>query len=268
MSTVQTDLLHHVRTGPRGRPPVLLLHPAGLDLTYWADQLRALRDVHDVIAPDLPGHGGSGLGAARWTFALVSEDLLTLLDGVGAQAAHLVGISVGGMIAQEFALAHPERVASLALIATASEFPDDARAGMRERAQRLRASGMASVVDETIKRWFTPQTVSDRPDLVDRVTKTLGRDDAEAHAQLWEAVATLDTTARLDAIGCPTLILGGEVDPSCPPPAVRLLNRSISDSRLIMLPDTSHMAILERPEFVGAAFERPRPDFPRVRRAR
>ena len=243
--------VNQVRTGPRGRAPVVLLHPAGLDLTYWGGQIEALRDEHDVIAYDLAGHGRSAPSTGAWTFARNVGELLGVLDGAGAARAHLVGISVGGMIAQECTLAHPDRVASLSLIATASEFPADVRARMRDRAPRLRLDGMAAVIDETMQRWFTEETARGRPDLIDRATKTLLGDDAETHAQLWDAVSTLDTTARLPAIACPTLILVGEADPSCPPPAARRMQRQIVGSRLAVLPAASHMVILERPSVVN-----------------
>ena len=244
--------LNVIRTGPRGGAPVVLIHPAGLDLTYWDAQIAALKDGYDVVAFDLPGHGRSPALVEGWTFDLLNRTLLALLAEVGGSQAHLVGISVGGMIAQSFALAHPSRVANLSLIGTASEFPDAVRAGMRERAARLRAGGMAVVVEETMKRWFTPETIRERPDLIDRTTKTLLGDDVETHAQLWEAVSGLDLTARLAETDLPTLILVGDADPSCPPSAARIIQGQMRGSRLAVLLTTSHMAILESPALINA----------------
>ena len=244
--------LNVVRTGPRGGQPTVLIHPAGLDLTYWDAQVAALKGGCDVVAFDLPGHGRSPALGEGWTFELLNRTLLALLAEVGGGPAHLVGISVGGMIAQSFALAHPSRVASLALIGTASEFPDAARTGMRERAARLRAGGMGVVIEETMKRWFTPETMRERPDLIDRTTKTLLSDDAQTHAQLWEAVSGLNLTARLAELDLPTLILVGDADPSCPPSAARLIQTRIRGARLAVLPATSHMAILESPGLINA----------------
>ena len=139
------------------------------------------------LAPHFPGRGPSSDRRAvldnGWTFELLNRTLLALLEELGAGPAHLVGISVGGLIVQSFVLAHPSRVAGLTLIATGSEFPDAARAAMRERATRLRAVGVAVVIEETMKRWFTPDTLRERPDLIDRATKTLLADDAETHAR-------------------------------------------------------------------------------------
>lgn len=252
MSPTGLHALHHVRTGPRGHPPLLLLHPAGLDLTYWDNLIAAWKDGHDVIAVDLPGHGRSSTDSGPWTFAAAVEHMIQLMEAMGLARVHLAGISVGGMIAQTFALRHPDRVASLSLIATASEFPAEVRAGMQDRARRLRAGGMPAVIDETIKRWFAPQTIQERPDLPDRATRTLLADDAEVHAQLWEEVSRLDTTTALSGVVAPTLILAGELDPSCPPAASRVMQDRIDGAQLVVLPGTSHMATLERPAAVAS----------------
>ena len=244
--------LNVVRTGPRGGAPVVLIHPAGLDLTYWDAQIAALKDSHDVIAFDLPGHGRSPGDVHGWTFEIVNRALLALVDEAGGGPAHLVGISVGGIIAQSFVLEHPSQVASLSLVGTASEFPDQVRAGMRDRARRLRGAGMAAVVAESMERWFTPETRRGRPDLIDRATKTLLGDDPEVHARLWEAVGALDLTDRLAEVRRPTLLLAGEVDPSTPPSAARLIQRRIPGARMAILPATSHMAMLESPALVNA----------------
>lgn len=247
--------LHVVRTGARSGVPVLLMHPVGLDLTYWGPQIEALRGSHEVIAYDLTGHGRSEIEPDMpldMGFERHARDAAALLDRLAVASAHVVGISFGGMVAQHLALACPGRIASLSLIATASEFAEAARAGMRDRARRLREGGMPAVVEETMARWFTPETRAGRPDLVERATRTLLGDDPAVHAACWEAVAALDTTARLAAIACPALVLVGEADPSCPPAAARLMHQAIPGARLAVLPATSHMAILESPALVSA----------------
>lgn len=243
--------LHHVRTGTGS--PVLLLHPAGLDLTHWADQIDALRGRHEVVACDLAGHGRSPMDGREMSFARQASDATTLLDALGLTASvHVVGISYGSMIAQHLALAEPGRVASLALIGSAGDFPEPVRQGMRDRARRLRENGMAAVIDETMSRWFTDGTRRGRPHVIERATRTLLGDDAEAHALVWDTVSTHDTTGRLEEIRCPTLILVGESDPSTSPAAARRLGRRISGARLAVLPDASHMVTLEQPALISA----------------
>ena len=216
-----------VRTGPRGRAPVILLHPVGLDLTYWGAQIEALRDDHDVVAYDLPGHGASPGRPADWTLDQAAEVLAQVVRSTGEGGAHLVGLSVGGMISQALALAQPALVRSLTLIDTAAAFADEGRAGMRARARMAREGGMRAVLPSTLQRWFTPETVARRPDLIDRVAKTLLADDPLVHAAMWDMISALDLVAQLHRVSCPALILVGEHDPSSPPAAARVLQENI-----------------------------------------
>ena len=241
-----------VRTGPRGAPPVVLVHPVGLDLTYWAAQIEALCDTHDVVAFDLPGHGSSPGTPEDWTLDKAAGVLAQVIRSTGHDPAHVVGLSVGGMIAQALALSQPGLVRSLTLIDTAAAFPEQARAGMRERARMAREGGMQAVLPSTLQRWFTPGTVARRPDLIDRVTKTLLADDALVHAAMWDMISALDLVAQLPLISCPTLILVGEHDPSSPPEAAQVLADNIAGAEMHVVPDASHMAPLERPAEINA----------------
>ena len=241
-----------VRAGPRGAAPVVLVHPVGLDLTYWGGQIEALCDEHDVVAYDLPGQGSSAGSPADWTLDRAAGLLAEVVRSVGGGGAHLVGLSVGGMITQALTLAQPHLVRSLTLIDTAAAFAEEARAGMRARAAAARDGGMAAVLASTLRRWFTDATTARRPDLIDRVSKTLLADDPLVHAAMWDMISALDLVAQLGRIGCPTLILVGEHDPSSPPAAARVLQENIAGAEMHVIPDASHMAPLERPEVVNA----------------
>lgn len=247
MPDAASGKINMVRAGPRGGTPVVLVHPVGLDLTYWDRQIETLRATHDVMAYDLPGHGGTPGGPADWTFDKAAATLARLVASLDAGAAHVVGISVGGMIAQAFALARPDLTGSLVLIGTAASFPEAGRTALRARAALARSGGMPAVLPSTIARWFMPGTVADRPDIIDRVAKSLLANDPEVHAAMWDMIATLDFVGRLDRITCPTLVLVGDSDPSCPPSAARALQDGIKGSRLAIVPQASHMVILEHP---------------------
>ena len=241
-----------VRTGPRGGPPVVLVHPVGLDLTYWAGQIEALCDAHDVVAFDLPGHGASPGTPEDWTLDQAVAVLAQVIGATGSDRAHVVGLSVGGMIAQALAVSRPGLVHSLTLIDTAAGFAEEGRAGMRARAKMAREGGMQAVLPSTLQRWFTPETVARRPDLIDRVSKTLLADDALVHAAMWDMISALDLVAQLQRISCPTLILVGEHDPSSPPAAAKVLAEGIARSEMHVIADASHMAPLEKPAAINA----------------
>src|ERR1700722_768243 len=243
--------IHSVRTGRRGAPLVVLVHAAGGDLTYWGDQIEMLQTFCDVVAYDLPGHGGSARPAKGFGFADAVATLTKVIADADAGPAHIIGLSVGGMIAQNLALARPDLVRSLALVDTTSTFPDAVRTALLDRARLTRAEGMGAILKQTLERWFTADFIKRRPDVIDRITKTLLADDPEIHAAMWEMIATLDTAPRLPTIDKPTLVVVGEQDPTTPVTASRAIAERIPGAVLHIVPNASHMAPLEKPSLVN-----------------
>lgn len=244
--------INMVRTGPRRGAPVVLLHGVGLDLTFWDLQIAALCTTHDVIAFDMPGHGLSGRLSHKPSFDDMAAILAGLIDHADAGPAHLVGISVGGMIAQTLALQRPELVRSLSLVATLCTFPDAVRATLRERARVSRAQGMGVIAPLTLERWFPATFRGERPDVMDRATKSLLRQDAKSHAAMWDMIAALDLAARLPSLSCPTLVVAGVEDVNAPPVAARQIAGLIRGAELHELAGAGHLPPIEVPEAFNA----------------
>ncbi|WP_315837612.1 alpha/beta fold hydrolase [Bradyrhizobium prioriisuperbiae] len=252
----EPTFLNWVHTGPSEKATVVLIHAVGLDLTYWERQIDALRSNFHVVAFDLPGHGRSRGDAEWWSFDNAVTMTSELIKAVSAQPVHLVGISFGGMIAQSVAIARPELLHSLTLLGTACAFPSEVRRGFRARAKSIREGGMEAVLAASLDRWFTPNTKLSRPDVIDRVTKTLLADDPMVHAAIWDKIADFDVHDRLGEIGCPTLVLVGENDPSTPPTAASVLVDGIRNSRMVVIPQSSHMISVESPDAVNLEMNR------------
>lgn len=243
--------IHLIRTGPRSNPPVILVHPVGLDLTYWGAQIDALRGAFDVIAYDLPGNGSTPGTAQDWSIDAAAEVLAQVAADSESERVSVVGISIGGMIAQAFALAHPEALQSMVLIGTAASFSEEQRGFARNRAAVARRDGLSSIIPPTLERWFTAETRMRRPDIIDRVTKSLSADDPLIYAAMWEMIAQLHLAPRLGEIMCPTLIMTGDRDPICPPDVARALHAGIPYAQLTIVPGAAHMCILEQPGFIN-----------------
>lgn len=241
-----------VRTGPRGRPLVVLIHAVGLDLTYWGEQIEALQAFYDVIAYDLPGHGRSAPLPASFGWDESIEVLAGVISAAQAGPAHLVGLSVGGMIAQNFALARPGMVRSLTLIDTTSTFAGPVRKALRDRAETARRDGMEALLAPTLERWFTPRFMARRPDVIDRVAKTLLACDPAVHGGMWDMISTQDTAPQLPGLSLPVLVVVGEEDPTTPVAAARLIAECINGARLEIIPGASHIAPLEEPGTINA----------------
>lgn len=244
-------VLHQVRAGRRGAPLVVLIHAVALDLTYWDRQFGVIAERFDVIAYDLAGHGSSRAPGESFGFNDTAADLARVIERAEAGPACVVGLSVGGMIAQTLALARPDLVRALCLMDTVSTFAEAGRAAVRGRAAQVRAGGMEAIVAPTLERWFTPGFAARRPDVLDRVAKTLRAADPDVHAAMWDMISTLDVAPRLGEIAKPTLVMVGEKDPTTPVAASEVIARGIPGARLEIIPDASHMAPLEAPDEVN-----------------
>ena len=236
-----------VRTGPRGGAPIVFLHALGLDLTWWDHQVAAFGRDHDVVAFDLPGHGLSGRLDAPPTFDVMASAVAEMLAHVGAGPAHLVGLSVGGMIAQTLALAHPGLVRSLSLVATTCTFPEAGRQAVRERARVARAGGMAAIAPLSLERRFPLAFRTYRPDVLDRAAKIMLGQDPEFHASLWDMVAALDVERRLSALTCPTMVVAGGGDMSASAAAGQLIANQIAGATLHVVAGSGHLPPVEAP---------------------
>ena len=244
--------INFVRTGPRNNAPLIFLHPVGLDLTWWSEQFAAFGSDHDLVAFDMPGHGLSGKPQDVPSFGLMADVLEQVLESVGGGAAHLVGISVGGMIAQTFALRRPDLVRSLSLVATLCAFPDPVREALRMRAQVARTQGMAAIAQLSNERWFPAAFRAARPDMLDRATRSLLQQDPEFHASMWDMIAGLDLQEEIRSIHCPTLVIAGAEDPNAPVAAAWQIAHAIPGASLSEMQSVGHFPPFEAPDAFNA----------------
>ena len=122
---------------------------------------------------------------------------------------------------------------------------------MRDRAATARRDGIAAVLRAATGHWFTPEFRQHRPDVIDRVGKTVLACNPEQYAALWEMIAGLQTQERLAELACPTLMLAGEKDSSTPPAAARLIAEQIPGARVEVIAGAAHLAMLEAPGVVN-----------------
>lgn len=243
--------LNLVRAGPRRGAPVVFLHAVGLDLTWWDAQFAAFAPQRDLVAFDLPGHSRSTPLDLPLSLERLAATLGTLLDHLGTPA-HLVGLSVGGMIAQTLATRRPETVRSLTLVGTLCTFPDPVRAALRDRAHMAREQGMSAIAPLTQERWFPAAFRTRRPDILDRAAKSLLAHDPAVHGAMWDAIAALDLSAALPSLRCPALVVNGAEDPNAPPAAGQQIASLIPAAEFHALEGVGHLPPVELPDAFNA----------------
>ncbi|HXD63498.1 MAG TPA: alpha/beta fold hydrolase [Solirubrobacteraceae bacterium] len=230
-------------------PPVVLLHALGLDWRMWDAVMVSLAQSRRVFAYDIRGHGRAAGSPAPFTMDDAAADLVAVLDALGLDRAHVVGLSYGGGIAQTAAVHHPERFASLALLAT-TDFPFDA---FEVRARSGETDGMEAQIVPSLTRWFTPAALAVDAWGVRYAREQVRRADPRDWAAAWRSFIGLDVQGRLAGFGAPTLVLAGELDASTTPQIMSAIAQAIDGAEYRELPGTPHMMSLERPELVSQA---------------
>jgi 3-oxoadipate enol-lactonase len=227
-------------------PTVVLLHPVGLDCTCWGAQVAALASHFQVVRLDLRGHGRSDMPPPPYSLSDYAADVHALVRELRLAPAHVLGLSLGGMVAQVLALEHPAEVRSLVLADTNSTLGPDARRAMVERGDAAKRDGMESIVETTLARWFTPAFMGS--EIVAQTCARLLADNVEGWAAAWRAISELDTEPRLAEIRVPTLVIIGECDLSVPVSRARAMADRIPGAACHVVPGAPHMAPLENPD--------------------
>ncbi|MBI4984991.1 MAG: 3-oxoadipate enol-lactonase [Rhodocyclales bacterium] len=236
-----------IRYDVQGEGPWLILsHSLATDLTLWDEQMPALMPYFRVLRFDTRGHGGSSAPEGPYDFAMLTADVLGLMDTLGVERVHFCGISMGGMIAQHVALAAPDRIDKLVLVSTTSGYPPDARAMWAERIAAVRSNGLEPLVAPTLERWFTPPYRAAHPDVMARIGNLIRATPAAGYMGSGQAIAALDATDRLRTLRCPTLVIAGADDAGTPPAMGQRIAAQIPGARFELIPSASHLCNFEQ----------------------
>jgi 3-oxoadipate enol-lactonase len=224
--------------------PLVLLHAIGLDWRMWRDAILPLTKKHRVIAYDLRGHGYAApapkpLSVKRW-----AEDLLHLADQLKLEKFHVAGLSLGGMVAMEFALEHPERLKSLNVVASAIH---EVKETYMQRAHDAEKQGVEAQIGTTLTRWFTPEWLAVNGWAVRYARERILRSMVENWAGAWRAIAEAHLFERLHEIKVATKLVAAELDKGATVESMREMAKKIQKAKLQVIEGASHMVSLMRP---------------------
>ena len=255
-TVVDGVVIAHALEGSAGAPPVTLSHPLGATLALWDAQAARLVRRFRVLRYDTRGHGDSAVPPGPYTVEQMAADLRGLLDAVGIERTHFVGLSMGGLVGMAAALAFPDRIRSLVLCDTTACYGAGLRPMWEDRIRVAETDGMTeTLVDKTLEIWFTPAFRERERATVDRVRAMLRATDPAGYAAAIRAIGFVDLTERIGAIRCPTLVVGGAQDPGTTPAMARTIHERIAGSRLVILPDAMHCSPVEQAEAFDRALQ-------------
>jgi 3-oxoadipate enol-lactonase len=227
-------------------PALVMMHCLGMTHHLW-DCLGGMADKYTLISYDYPGHGETPVPAAPYGIEELSAQLAGVLRREGIAKAHIMGISLGGLVAQCFAATEPAMTDKLVLCDTTPRYTDEARAMWVVRAAAARKDGAASLLPTIEKIWFTPAFVASDPPAVRLVRDTFRACSGEGYALACEALGAADLLDLAPRIKAPTLVICGADEGQAFKDAAHWLRDNIAGAQLEMIPSAGHASVLEQP---------------------
>jgi 3-oxoadipate enol-lactonase len=243
--------LNFVKEG-RG-PTVVLAHALGCDLSMWDEVTAQLTRGFTVLRYDHRGHGASEKVAGPFTIEDLADDVASLIERETTGEVHFVGLSMGGMVAQQVAVRHPQLVNSVVIANSSSRYDDTARGMWRSRIETALNRGMGPIADTVMPRWFT-RSWRENPKNNARIAqlrRCVEGTDPRSYAACCEAISRIDFFATNPLIACPALVIAGTQDESTPIEMSRAICNAISGAELATI-SAAHLSAVEQPEdFAG-----------------
>ncbi len=224
--------------------PIVLLHAIGLDWRMWRDVIKPLAKHHRVIAYDLRGHGYAAPAPKPLTVKRWAEDLLEIADRLKLEKFHLAGLSLGGIVALEFALEHPERLKHLTVVASSVHGNRDM---YHQRAHDAEKHGVEPQIGATLTRWFTPEWLAVNGWSVRYARERILRGMAENWAGAWRAIAEPHLWERLGELKVATKLIAAELDKGATVESMREMAKKIHRAKLQVIEGAAHMVSLVKP---------------------
>lgn len=238
--------------------PIFLIHGFPLSSELWTPQRAALSASYRVIAPDLRGHGQSDPPHGAATIGTYADDVVAIMDELGIGQATVGGLSMGGYVLMALLARHPDRVRGVVLMATKA--PGDTEAGKQARNEMIalaETEGAAAVAEKMLPKMLTARTRAENPELADYVRSMMAGTSVEGIVGALQALRDRpDSTAVLQGLQLPALILVGSADELTPPAEAEAMQRAIPGARLELVPDAAHLLNLEQPAVVDQAILR------------
>lgn len=241
---------HYRLDGTPGARRVVFLNSLGSDLRIWEEVAAALSPTCEILTYDMRGHGLSEATPGPYTLDLLVDDATALLDALGWSTASLVGLSVGGLVAQGLAVRHPARLEALVLMDTAARI--GTVESWNERIGAVEAGGVSSIADAVVARWVSPAFAAEKPGVLAAWRSMLAATSTAGYAGTCAALRDADLTPAVAGITAPTLVLAGDGDLATPPDLVEATARAIPNATFQLVQGAGHLPCLERPAAIAS----------------
>lgn len=241
--------------GRSGAPALVLSHSLGVTMGTWDAQVEALAGAFRVARYDARGHGGSDAPPGEYDIGLLARDALAVMDAAGMDAAHFVGLSMGGMVGMWIGIHQPQRLLGLVLANTTAHIP--LRDMWNSRIATALSAGMESIARPTMDRWLGESFKTGAPQQYEAVVETMRGMSPVGYAGCCAALREADQRGELPRIKARTLVITGSADLATTPSVAQGLAQGLADAQVAVVENAGHLSNIEQP----AAFNRLVRDF-------
>jgi 3-oxoadipate enol-lactonase len=240
--------------GPASGPVVCFCHSLASDSGMWAEQVPPLlAKGYRVLRVDMRGHGGSDAVPGDYTMDALADDVAATLDFLGLDKVHYVGLSIGGMLGQAFAVRHGRRLLSTMLCDTSPQSPPGAAAAWTPRMEIVRkANSLAPLADPTMDRWFTPAFKTANPGRYKEIHATIAATTPQGYLGCAAAIINFDFVPALPGLKVPALVVCGADDEGTPPAGNKRIAELIPGGRYVEIANARHFPNVERADAFNA----------------
>ena len=238
--------------GASGAPWLILSNSLSSNLSMWEPQVPVLSQRFRILRYDQRGHGSSTATEGDYSFDLLSDDVIALMNALNIEHCHFIGLSMGGMTAIPLALNHTDRFNSIIISNSRADMNEDFRRSFDERINLAFSKGMEPLVEPTIGRWFTKNSIKRRLPVIDKAREMIRTTSVTGYVGCARAVQKIDYLSKLSEISMPVLLISGSEDIATPPESMRLMHKEITDSRYYEISAAGHLSNLEQPQMFNA----------------
>ena len=233
-------------------PPIIFVHGVGLNHSIWEPQIDAFDNT--VIAYDILGHGKTPLVKKDITFEDFSDQLTNLVDELKIKRFHLVGFSIGSLIARNFACKFNHRLESLTLLCSVFKRSKDQQQIVNDRFELAKKNN--SLSKQALKRWFTEDYLNKNPKTYEKIKSILDKNDMTNFLKVYQLFVEHKDNEEFNKIKTKTLVITGEEDVGSTPEMSKNLSAIIENSNLTIIPKAKHLCSIECPDDVNNAIKR------------
>ena len=237
-------------------PPIVLVHGVGGNRHVWAGVTERLRSDYTCATYDLRGHGESPKPDRPFTLDDLVADLERLRHQLGFERAHVIGHSLGGMVAPAYARRYPMRVLSVGLLSTVAGRSEEERTRTRAVMDAMAREGVEPALDILVRRWFTDAFIAAHADIVDARKQRVREIDPKVYLNAFGIYANTEMLPWLHEVTAPALVLTGDQDLGCSPRHNKIMAERMPNARLVILENLRHSILLEAPDRVAQAISR------------